>query len=223
MRNCWAHNIQPGSRTCPASPHGGNCIIRTPTRRRHAANQLLMLQNPHRSQPHAPRHLQDLAAEPIDAKKLSQHSPSSGSSAKKFAQQAKKRRFWGVLSVQGEYFRACTMTLPRRANFFAHEARQHVDVETNNTTAHPQQGTAETGITSAQAKCSKNAHFSPAKAMAVSIPRRHKRVKATTVSDNRPTWPTGPGCDTRGRQGQAVTPWAATTPPPANFACNSIG
>jgi len=42
--------------------------------------------------------------------------------------------------------------------------------------------------------------------MAVSIPRRHKRVKATTVSDNRPTWPTGPGCDTRGRQGQAATP-----------------
>ena len=82
VRNCWAHNIQPGSRTCPASPHGGNCIIRTPTRRRHAEAKLLMLQNPHRSQPHTPRHLQDLAAAPIDANKLSQHSPSSGSSAK---------------------------------------------------------------------------------------------------------------------------------------------
>ncbi|MEZ7629273.1 hypothetical protein O3654_09700 [Pauljensenia sp. 20925_1_91] len=93
-----------------------------------------MLQNPHRSQPRAPRRLQDLGAGPIGAKKLAQHdpssrisakkfaqhspssgssakkfaqhSPSSGSSAKKFAQQAQKRRFWGVLSVQGELFRA---------------------------------------------------------------------------------------------------------------------
>ena len=34
--------------------------MRGTTRRRHAANQLLMLQNPHRSQPRAPRRLQDL-------------------------------------------------------------------------------------------------------------------------------------------------------------------
>ena len=171
-----------------------------------------MLQNPHRSQPHAPRHLQDLAAEPIDAKKLSQHSPSSGSSAKKFAQQAKKRRFWGVLSVQGEYFRACTMTLPRRANFFAHEARQHGDIETTNTTARPQQGSLETGITTAPDNCTKNTHFASTKAMAVSVEDRPARAKVMAVSGERatahehtrPHW-----CGGR-RRDLPRCPWAAT-------------
>ena len=100
-----------------------------------------------------------------------------------------------------------------RENFFAHKARQHGDVETTNTTARPQQGTAETGITSAHPqqgsletgitsapeKRDKNAHFAPAKAMAVSIPHEHERAKAMTVSDKRPTWPTGPDCGTRGQ------------------------
>ena len=36
----------------PPPPLGGNCIIRTSTRRRHAVNQLLVLQNPH----HVPSH-----------------------------------------------------------------------------------------------------------------------------------------------------------------------
>ena len=65
-------------------------------------------------------------------------------------------------------------------------ALQRGDVETTNTTARPQQGTAETGITSAPENCTKNTHFAPAKAM--------------TVSDNRPSWPTGPGCGARGRR-----------------------
>ena len=46
----------------------------------------------------------------------------------------------------------------------------------------PKIGTSETGITSAPENCTKNAHFSPAKAIAVSIPHRHKRAKATAVS-----------------------------------------
>ena len=79
----------------------------------------------------------------------------------------------------------------------AHQARQHGDVETNNTTARHQQGTVETDITTAPENCTKNAHFTPAKAMAVSLPHRHKRAKAMAVSDNRPSWPTGPGCDAR--------------------------
>ena len=119
------------------SPNGGNGVIRGTTRRRHAANQLLMLPNPHRSQPFAPRRLQDLGAGPIGAKKLAQHGPFSGISAKKLAQQAQKRRFWGVLSVQGELFRARTHIRPSRANFFAHEERQRGDFETDNTTARP--------------------------------------------------------------------------------------
>ena len=39
--------------------NGGNGVIRTTTRRRHADSQLLILQNPHRSQPRAPRCIQD--------------------------------------------------------------------------------------------------------------------------------------------------------------------
>ena len=84
--------------------------------------------------------------------------------------------------MQGGLFRAFTMTQRRRANCFVHKARQRGDIETNNTTAHPQQGNAETGITSAPDNCTKNTHFSPAKAMAVSTPHRYKRAKVTTVS-----------------------------------------
>ena len=140
LRALWGEVRREGARALAAlgaagpPRNGGNGVIRGTTRRRHAANQLLMLQNPHRSQPRAPRRLQDLGAGPIgakelaqhrpsssisakkfsqhspssgsSAKKFSQHSPFSGSSAKKFSQQAQKRRFWGVLSVQGELFRA---------------------------------------------------------------------------------------------------------------------
>jgi len=91
------------------------------------------------------------------------------------------------LSVQGEYFRACTMTLPRRANFVAHEARQRGDIETNDTTARLQQGTAETGITSAPENCTKNTHFAPTKAMAVSVEDRPARAKVMAVSGERAT------------------------------------
>jgi len=119
------------------------------------------------------------------------------------------------VSAQGELFRAHAHIRRSRANFFAHEARQRGDVETNNTTARPQQGSLETGITSAPEKCAKNTHFSPAKAMAVSIearpasakamavsiPHGNKQAKATMVSDNRATWPPGPGCGARRRRG----------------------
>ena len=105
------------------------------------------------------------------------------------------------------------MTQRRRASFFAREARQRGDIETDNTTARLQQGSLETGITSAPENCTKNAHFSPAKAMTVSIPRERERAKVTAVSDkalpapakamavsdNRPSWPTGPGGGTHGR------------------------
>ena len=101
---------------------------------------------------------------------------------------------------QGELFRARTHIRPISAKNVAHEARQHSDIETDNTSAHPQQGTVETTITSAPENRTKNAHFSPAKAMAVSIPHGYQQAKATMVSDNRATWSTGPGCGARGRQ-----------------------
>ena len=93
-----------------------------------------------------------------------------------------------------------TRTRPSRATNFAHRTHKHGEIETNNTTAHPQQGATETSITSAPNNCTKNTHFPPAKATAVSIPHRHKQAKATMVSDHRVTSPTGPGCGTRGRR-----------------------
>ena len=108
--------------------------------------------------------------------------PPSGISAKILARCAIKRQFLAIVSTQGELFRARTHIRASRATNIAHRTQKHGDVETNNTTARPQQGTAETAITSAPENCTKNAHFSPAKAMAVSIPRRNKRAKAMAVS-----------------------------------------
>ena len=65
------------------------------------------------------------------------------------------------------------MTQHRRAIFFAHQTRHHGDIETNNTTAHPQQGPLETDITTAPKNRTKNPHFSHAKAMTVSTPHSH--------------------------------------------------
>ena len=150
----------------------------------------------------------------ISAKKLAQHTPSSGISAKKLAQHARKRGFGAIFRALGELFRARTLTRPSRANFFAHRTRPRANFETNNTspatdagqhetagtTARPQQATIETGNTTATGKCTKNAHFAPTKATTVSIEARPAPAKATGVSDNRLSWPTGPGCGTRGRR-----------------------
>ena len=146
------------------------------------------------------------------------NSPSSGPSsvicAKKLAQHAIKRQFLAFLSTLGELFRARVRTSPSRANFFAHRTQPRADFETNNTatttdmgqrettitTARPSTATIETGITSAPKKRSKNAHSSPAKAMAVSTRRTYERAKATPVSGERAAWSTGPRCNTRGRR-----------------------
>ena len=102
----------------------------------------------------------------------------------------------------------------RWANFCAHRTRPRANFETNNTsvatdagqhetagtTARPQTATIETTITSAPEYCTKNARFSPAKAMAVSVEARPAPAKVTGVSDNRPSWPTGPGDGARGRR-----------------------
>ena len=111
-----------------------------------------------------------------------------------------KTLIWAILSAQGELLRARTHTRPSRANFCAHRTQPRANFETNNTsaatdagqhetagtTARPQTATIETGNTTATEKCTKNAHFAPA--------------KATGVSDNRPSWPTGPGGGARGRR-----------------------
>ena len=72
---------------------------------------------------------------------------------------------------------------PSSAKNVAHEARRHGDVET--------------AITSAPKNCTKNIHFSLAKAMAVSTGPPHLPAKATAVSDHRGTESTGPDCGAR--------------------------
>ena len=78
-----------------------------------------MAQNPHRRRSGGRRAASKTGTAPVGAKKLAPHGPSTGLSAKKLAQQAQKRRILGVLSAQGELFRAFAMTQRRRANFFA--------------------------------------------------------------------------------------------------------
>jgi len=83
----------------------------------------------------------------------------------------------------------------------ATDAGQH---ETAITTAHPRTATVETNDTSATEKHAKNTHFSPAKAMTVSVEARPARAKASPVSDNR----------THGLRARAATPAGTYTPTP---------
>ena len=177
----------------------------------------------------------------VSATKLAQHTPSSGISAKKLAQHATKCQFWAIFRALGELFRARTHHQTKQGELFRAQDPAHGDFETNDTstatdsgqhettitTARPQQGSLETGIASAPENCTENAHFAPAKAMAVSIearptpakamavsigarpapakatmvstPHRCQQAKATPVSGERAAWSTGPRCDTRGR------------------------
>ena len=108
----------PGGFVMPV--RGGIALHEGPTRRRHAVRRLRVVQTPHhcghegRTPPTRP------GAMSVGAKKLAQHDPSSGSSAKKLAQRDQKGRNWAVLSPQGELFRAFALIQRRRANFFAH-------------------------------------------------------------------------------------------------------
>ena len=111
--------VTPPQGAAPPPPIGGNCIIRAATHRRYTARQLLMLQIPHRHQSGGCRAASKTGAGRLARKKLAQHRPSTGTSAKKFAQQAQKHQISGVLSAQGELFRAFAITQRRRANFFA--------------------------------------------------------------------------------------------------------
>ena len=100
----------------------------------------------------------------VSPKKLAQHRSSSRVSAKNFARQAQKCRIWGVMSEQGELFRARThirssranffaqtpTTRPRRANFFAHRTQPRGDDATNDTSTATGSGQHETTITTAR-------------------------------------------------------------------------
>lgn len=98
----------------------GNDVIRTPTRRRHAGSQLLMLQNPHRRRCGGCRGTAKYgggagdggraraagSSGPAGATKFAQHGPSPTQPATKFAQHATNSQFWAIFRALGELFRA---------------------------------------------------------------------------------------------------------------------
>ena len=190
-----------------ATNRGGMTPSKAPTRRRHAVRGVRMAQNPHRSRLKCAASPTGPGTAPVGAKKLAQHRPSSSISAKKLAQHATKRQFWAIFRAQGELCRAHTHHQTSRAKNIAHQERQRGDIETNNTTARPQQGTAETGITTATEKCTKSARFSPAKATPVSVEARPAPAKVTVVSDKRAARSTGPRRNTRGRRRRVRRAW----------------
>ena len=235
---CTVGTTPPHVGTSPP-PNGGNGVIRTTTRRRHADNQRLMLQNPHRHRygrrraadktwaqrrvsrknpPNTglPAALREIVrpARPLQRHYREKTRPASRKTPKLECFECAGRtisRLHNETPPQGELIRTRTHTRPSRAKNFAHRTNKHGDAETNNTTARPpQQGTAETGITSAPENCTKNAHFSPAKATAVSTPHRHKQAKASAVSNHRATSPATHTHGTRGPRGAWLRcPWAA--------------
>ena len=131
---------------------------------------------------------------------------------KKLAQHAIKRLFSAIFRSLGELFRAHARIKASQGEF-AHRTQRPGDAETNTTTAHPQHGTAETAITSAHPQHgttetaitsapknrTKNAHFSPAKAMA--------------VSNHRASSPAAPTRSARGRRRDPISTHSHAIPP----------
>lgn len=83
------------------------------------AQRLHVVQTPTTSGMEGARRLRDRA----QCRLARESSPSRGLAVahprKKLAQQGQKHRIWGVLSTQGEVFRAFALKQCRRANFFA--------------------------------------------------------------------------------------------------------
>ena len=127
----------PSTRGSAVTKRGGNCIIRAATRRRYTASQLLMLQNPHRSQPEVRRAISKTSTGPIGAKKFAQHRPSTGISAKNFAQHATNHGFSAIFRTLGGLFRAHAHHQIKQGELFRARDPAHGDFETNNTTARP--------------------------------------------------------------------------------------
>ena len=144
--------------------------------------------------------------ETLPARSLQQHV------RKKLAQHAIKRLFSAIFRSLGELFRAHARIKASQGEF-AHRTQRPGDAETNTTTAHPQhgttepaitsahpqQGTTETAITSAPKNRTKNAHFSPAKAMA--------------VSNHRASSPAAPTRSARGRRRDPISTHSHAIPP----------
>ena len=116
-----------------------------------------------------------------------------GQPGTKLAQHAIKRRFSAIFRALGEFSHAQADNKPSRANFFTHRTQPRGNCETAITTATADADQHETTITTATEKLTQNTHFSPAKAMAVSVEAEPARAKATPVSLERFPMPAGYG------------------------------
>ena len=100
-------------------------------------------------------------------------------------------------SAAGRTFsRSHPHTRQSRANNIAHRTQKHGDVETNNTTAHPQQGTYETRITSAPEKHAKTPISHPQRRWRFQLPHLTGPQRRRWFQTTRPP----------DRQGQAAAP-----------------
>ena len=212
----------------PASRHqtGGIALHEAPTRRRHTPGRLRVVQNPHRCRCGERRAASKTGAG-SGAKKLAQRGPSISVSAKILAPHAQKHRNWSVLSELGELFRAYTTKHRRRVKNFAHRTQKHGDVETNNTTAHPN----KTPLKPTTPLLAPNeGPLKPAS------PLRPKTAPQTPVSDPHRRWRFQTHTDTSkqrrrrfqmtgppGQQGQAAVPVVAFESALRKVARNSIG
>ena len=176
---------------------GGTCIIRDLTRRRHAASQLLMLQNP----PHpptwtAPRCRQDLGAAPAGTKKLAQREPRGGIFGIKLALLAQNGSIWHVFLLLGEFCPVFVSNKPSRENFLPHQPRHHHGHERNNTPTQHSKPRGETFTAPARHKQPKITHFRHAGANFVSQhppPTQHTPTPGRTffqLPASRPSQPT---------------------------------
>ena len=111
----------------------------------------------------------------------------------KLALHAIKRRFSAIFRALGEFCHAQAGNKPSRANFFTHRTQPRGNCETAITTATADADQHETTITTATETLTQNTHFSPAKAMAVSVGAKPARAKATPVSRERFVMPAGYG------------------------------
>ena len=119
--------------------------------------------------------------------------PSPPLTREKLAQHALKRRFSAIFRALGEFCHAQAGNKPSRANFFTHRTQPRGNCETAITTATADADQHETTITTATETLTQNTHFSPAKAMAVSVGAKPARAKATPVSRERFVMPAGYG------------------------------
>ena len=86
----------------------------------------------------------------VSAKKLAQPGPTSGTSAKKLAQHATRRRFWAIFRAQGELFRARARHQTKQGELFRAQDPARGDFATNDTSAATDAGQHETTITTAR-------------------------------------------------------------------------